>query len=207
MTALVAVEPVREHVRALRAAGASWQSIAAAAGVGTMTVVDVMRRRGVTVATAGALLALRPNDLLPSRVDANGAMLRLRSLQAMGHSSTEVARAVGCHEQSIRRVVRGDAVTISRGLHLGIAVVFDAWWDKRPPQRTSAQRAAATAARRRAAERGWCQPAALDEDLLDVPGYVPRAGWRPAAGTGVVIDQVQGRATAAPSRLRQSAAQ
>ncbi len=30
--------------------------------------------------------------------------------------------------------------------------------------------------------------AALDDDLLDVPGYRPRTGYRPATGTGTVPD-------------------
>ena len=31
----------------------------------------------------------------------------------------------------------------------------------------------------------WCAAAALDDDQLDVPGYRPRYGWKPATGTGV----------------------
>ena len=30
--------------------------------------------------------------------------------------------------------------------------------------------------------------AALDDDLLDVPGYRPRTGYRPATGTGTAPD-------------------
>ena len=206
MTGLIASEPVREHVRQLRASGASWQGIGAAAGVGTMTVVDLMaRRQAVTATTAAALLAVRPADVPQARVAANGATLRLRSLQAMGHSSARVARAAGCHEQTIQRLVRGQARTVSADLHRAIAQVFDAWWDKRPAERTSTDRAAATAARRRAAKHGWCQPAALDEDLLDVPGYVPRAGWRPAMGAGIATDHEFGPGTARPVWRRAAA--
>jgi hypothetical protein len=49
-------------------------------------------------------------------------------------------------------------------------------------------RAAATAARKRAIAGNWCAGAALDDDLLDIPGYRPRHGWKPAAGTGVAPD-------------------
>ena len=34
----------------------------------------------------------------------------------------------------------------------------------------------------------WCAPAALDDDLLDIPGYRPEYGWKPATGTGVAPD-------------------
>jgi len=186
VTALTGAAPIRAHVLKLRSAGASWQAIGSAAGVGAMTVFDVMHRnRRVSKVTAEALLAVTPHDLACPRVDANGAMLRLRSLQAMGHGSARVARVIGCHEQTIQRVVSGRARTISAELHRGIAVVFAAWWDKTPPERTPAERAAAKAARHRAVERDWCQGAALDERLLDTPGYRPRTGYRPAAGTGV----------------------
>ena len=65
------------------------------------------RNARVSQATADALLAVDPARPGLARVDANGAMLRLRSLQAMGHGSARVARAIGCHEQSIQRVVNG----------------------------------------------------------------------------------------------------
>ncbi len=186
MTTLVDVGPARDHVSSLREAGASWQAIAAAAGVGAMTVFDVMNRsRRVSQATAAALLDVRESDLELARVGANGTMYRLRSLQAMGHGSARVARAVGYHEQTIQRVVSGEAATVGVDLHRRVAAVFDAWWDKRPPELTPAERAAASAARHRAAEHGWCQAAALDEELLDIPGYKPRAGYRPAIGTGI----------------------
>ena len=62
------------------------------------------------------------------------------------------------------------------------------WWDKRAPGRTRFERGAATAARKRAIAGDWCAAAALDDDLLDTPGYRPRQGWKPATGTGVAPD-------------------
>ena len=69
-----------------------------------------------------------------------------------------------------------------------IIAVYDAWWDKRAPARTRSERAAATAARNRAIAGNWCAAAALDDDLLDLPGYLPRQGWMPATGTGTAPD-------------------
>ena len=106
----------------------------------------------------------------------------------MGHGSARIARAVGADPVTIRKLVRGDARTVSHQLRDTIAGLYDAWWDKRAPCRTRFERAAATAARKRAIAGDWCAAAALDDDLLDTPGYRPRYGWKPAAGTGIAPD-------------------
>jgi hypothetical protein len=117
-------------------------------------------------------------------VDANGTMLRLRALHVMGHSAARIAIAIGAREAVIQRIARGDAKTVPPALRDAITRLYDRWWDKRAPGRTKAQRTAAGRARRRAQRAGWCAPAALDDDLLDRPGYQPPCGWRPATGTG-----------------------
>jgi hypothetical protein len=124
----------------------------------------------------------------PRRLDAGGSRWRLRSLQAMGHPSAAMARAMGVHSETVRRLVRGGAETASPELAKAVSLLFDAWWDKRPPERTREERQAAEAARRRAARCGWPAGLALDEDLIDVPGYRPTARWRPATGVGVAED-------------------
>jgi hypothetical protein len=43
----------------------------------------------------------------PVRIDANGTMWRLRSLVAMGHDGTRIARALDVPPPLVRRVVRG----------------------------------------------------------------------------------------------------
>jgi hypothetical protein len=106
----------------------------------------------------------------------------------MGHSSARIARAVGASEKTIRKLTRGDAKTVSPRLRDAVAAVYDTWWDKRAPERTRAERTAASTARRRAIAGNWCAGAGLDDDELDVPGYRPEHGWRPASGTGVATD-------------------
>jgi hypothetical protein len=122
------------------------------------------------------------------RTDANGTRLRLRALHVMGHGSARIARALGIRHATIAHLVRGDTATISPQLRDIVTGLYDAWWDKRAPGRTRAERAAATAARRRAIAGNWCAGAALDDDLLDTPGYRPAQGWKPAAGTGTACD-------------------
>jgi len=122
------------------------------------------------------------------RVDAGGTRLRLRALAVMGHGSARIARAAAVSDQAIQKLTRGAVTTVTPRLRDAVAEVYDAWWDKRAPETTRAERAASTAARRRAIAGNWCAAAALDDDLLDTPGYRPRHGWKPARGTGTAAD-------------------
>jgi hypothetical protein len=139
-------------------------------------------------AIALAILVVTSGAVPRARLDAGGTRLRLRALHVMGHGSARIARALAIREMTIRRIVRGDASSVSPQLRDTVTDLFDAWWDKRAPERTRAERAAATLARRRAAAGNWCAAAALDDDKLDIPGYRPRSCWRPATGTGVAPD-------------------
>jgi hypothetical protein len=134
-----------------------------------------------------ALLSVA-NDCRRPRVDAGGTRLRLRAMAAMGHGSARIARAAGVSEQAIQRLARGDAKSVSPRLSDAVAAVYDAWWDKRAPESTRTERAAASAARRRAIRGNWCAGAGLDDDQLDIPGYRPAYGWRPARGTSIAGD-------------------
>jgi hypothetical protein len=122
------------------------------------------------------------------RIDAGGTRLRLRALHVMGHGSRRIARALNVRKTTIQELVNGKARTVSPHLRDAVIDLYDAWWDKRAPERTRAERGAATLARRRAITGNWCAPAALDDDQLDVPGYRPQYGWKAATGTGVAPD-------------------
>jgi transcriptional regulator with XRE-family HTH domain len=186
-----AAEPAElwDQVRRLRAEGGTYRTIAAAAGLAPATVHHLATgRRNPTPATTLALGKVNHGTLHRARVDAGGTRLRLRALHVMGHGSARIARALGTREMTIRQIVRGDATTVSRALRDAAADLYDAWWDKRAPERTRAERAAATAARRRAIAGNWCAGAGLDDDELDTPGYKPRSNWKPATGTGTAPD-------------------
>ena len=181
--------PTRAHVRRLRQDGRTYRAIANAAGLDRGTVSDLARgRRRPRRGTTTAVLTVTSQAVPHGRVDAGGSRLRLRALHVMGHGSARIARALGVREMTIRQIVRGDARTVSLNLRDAITELYDTWWDKRAPIRTRFDRAAATAARKRAIAGNWCAPAALDDDLLDTPGYRPRHGWKPATGTGTAPD-------------------
>jgi hypothetical protein len=178
--------PVRDHVHRLLQA-ATFQAIGDAAGVGQMTVWEIAHdiRPAITTRTARALLAIQPADITPPRAAANGPMWRLRSLIAMGHATGRITAALAAPAHVIEPLIRGDRATITTTLAGDIGRLFEAWWDKQPPQHTPAEKAAASKARHRAARNNWPCPAALDEDDLDQPGYRPSARWRHALGSGI----------------------
>jgi transcriptional regulator with XRE-family HTH domain len=182
-------QAARDHVTQLRQHGWTYRLIAAAAALSPDTVYALATgSRRAQPATATAVLTVARRLLSGSRLDAGGTRLRLRALHVMGHGSARIARAAGVHPVTIRKLVRGEARTVSAQLRDAIAGLYDAWWDKRAPGRTRFERAAATAARKRAMAGDWCAAAALDDDWLDIPGYQPEYGWKPAAGTGTAPD-------------------
>jgi hypothetical protein len=182
-------EAARDHVTQLRQHGWTYRSIAAAAALSPDTVYALATgSRRAQPATAAAVLTVARRILSGSRLDAGGTRLRLRALHVMGHGSARIARAAGVHPHTIRRLVRGDARTVSPQMRTAVIAVYEAWWDKRAPTRTRSERAAATVARKRAIAGNWCAGAALDDDLLDLPGYLPSQGWMPATGTGTAPD-------------------
>ena len=184
-----AMGDARGQVQRLRREGGTYRAIADAAGLAPSTIHSLASGRALpTPTTTRALAKVTSQSLSRARVDAGGSRLRLRALHVMGHGSARIARALGVREITIRQIVRDDTRTVSPELRDTVADLYDAWWDKRAPARTRFDRGAATAARKRAIAGNWCAAAALDDDLLDIPGYRPRAGYRPATGTGVAAD-------------------
>ena len=88
-------------------------------------------------------------------LDAGGTSWRLRSLIAMGHDSTRIARAVNVRAHTIQKLVRGEAATVSPEVRDLACQLWDAWWDKTPPQRTPAERRARARALRQARTCDW----------------------------------------------------
>jgi hypothetical protein len=117
-------------------------------------------------------------------VDSGGTMWRLRSLVAMGHDAGRIAHALTLSPRTIEKILGGQADAVSPELRDLVRQLWDAWWDKRPPEQSRSERRAAGAARRRAKRCGWCPPLGLDEDELDQPGYRPYSRYREAMGTG-----------------------
>jgi hypothetical protein len=144
----------------------------------------------VSAQRCGVGVAAHPQ---PQRADANGSMWRLRSLIAMGHTTGRIAAALGTTTSTIGPLVTGNRGTVPVPLRDDITALFDAWWDKHPPQATPADKAAAVRALGDAAVRNWPCPAALNEDELDTPGYQPADRWRYSKGTGPAAEDPLGK--------------
>jgi hypothetical protein len=71
------------------------------------------------------LNATTVHQLTFGRLDVGGTRLRLRALHVMGHGSARISRALGVREETIQRLVRGDARTISPQLRDAIADLYD----------------------------------------------------------------------------------
>jgi AraC-like DNA-binding protein len=187
-------DPVRQHVRRLRRAGASYRAVAGAAGVSPMTVCRLCRGdppcgrvTRVHAAHARRLLAVTPRALrqVSARRDATGARRRLRALTAMGHPAVSLARRLDVPPSAVRAVIGGRAATVTAAMDVAVCELYEQIWDLRPFERTAAERRATAAARARAARHGWPPPMGLDDDRIDDPGYQPRTGWHPASGVGI----------------------
>ena len=187
-------DPVREHVRRLRRAGASYRVVAQVAGVSPMTVCrlcgdDPPRGRVTRVHAVHTrrLLAVTPGALRQAgaRRDATGARRRLRALTAMGHPAVSLARRLDVPPSTVQAVIGGRAVTVTAAMHVAVCELYEQIWDLRPFERTPAERRAAAAARTRAARHGWPPPMGLDDDRIDDPGYQPRTRWHPLTGAGI----------------------
>src|SRR5215471_15229505 len=154
---LVSAALVREHMLKLRAAGGTYAAIAQAAGTGAMTVhrIATADRPKVQADIASRLLAVTEADIRGTHPAPGGTMWRLRALVAMGHTCTRMAAATGIPAATLRRIVRGQAHTIGPELRQTVLELFDAWWDKTPPQRTRREELAAANALKRAALNNW----------------------------------------------------
>ena len=196
---------VRAHVKSLRADGATYDAISQASGVATATIHALVNAGGRLKAdTAVKLMAVTSVAPAP-RYSVSGTRLRMRSLVAMGHSGARQGRALGMHPETARRIISGDASSVSKRTYRNVIRLWNAWWNKTPSIRTREEHGAAVQARLRAERRGWCNPASLEADNIDMSGYNPRTAWKPAAGTGVADDYPLGHLPKQPTAKRTTA--
>lgn len=164
--------PVREHIRALRAAGIGVEQIAMLAGISTSHVRELADPgrdgnpsiRRVRPETAQRILRVRidqANRAPRSHVVATGTRRRLQALIAVGWPHDELATRLGRSSAGLRRSMLSDSVTAQTAQDVG--ALYEQLWNLRPPQSTDDQRTAADAARALAAERGWLPPLAWDD--------------------------------------------
>jgi hypothetical protein len=162
--------PVREHIRALRAAGIGVEQIALLAGISTSHVRELANpgRDGnlsvqrVRPETAQRVLRMRvdqANRAPRSLVAATGTRRRLQALVAVGWPLDKLAARLGRSSAGLRRSMLSDSVTAQTAWD--VSALYEQAWNLRPPQATDQR--AADSSRAFAAERGWLPPLAWDD--------------------------------------------
>ena len=106
----------------------------------------------------------------------------------MGHGSARIARALGVREMTIRASSAATPQPSAPDSATRSPTCTTPGGTSAPPNAPASSTRAATAARRRAIAGNWCAGAGLDDDELDIPGYRPASGWKPATGTGIAPD-------------------
>lgn len=181
----VDAEPVRQHLRALMAAGIGLNTIRHLTGLSGGQLCSILygrgrrgatpRRpqRGVTPSVRDRVLSV-PLSVEPADhavVDATGTTRRLQALVAIGWSQSELARRLGMASANFSKTMRAERVLASTAR--AVRDLYDRLWDQQPPQATHPQRVAASRARNRAVEKAWVPPLDWDDDTIDDPLALP----------------------------------
>jgi DNA-binding CsgD family transcriptional regulator len=177
----------RIHAERLIARGWTQKQIAAAAGLNSATVSEVLSGRYATVnrRTAAAILnvALDQTPPIPRRmVDATGTRRRLQALMVLGHTLADVARRVGVGVSSLEQTADGRWDMVRASTAAKVARLY------RQMSTTPAPRTRWTEqARNHAMEHGWHGPMAWAD--IDDPACEPDSN-EPAAPGHVHADDV-----------------
>lgn len=170
-TRLIDNTQARVHAERLTARGWTREQIAAAAGVGEGTVIDMLsgRSRKTKRTTAAAILNIALDQkppILRRMTNATGTRRRLQALMVLGHSMAEVARRVDVGVSSLEQTAAGywDMIRVSTAVKVA-RVYRELSLTPAPANRYSEQ------ARNHAMAQGWHGPMAWDD--IDNPACQP----------------------------------
>jgi hypothetical protein len=172
-------EPVRQHLRALMAAGISIARIAAMIGKDTGYISRTLYPRGgqppkrrISTATANLILAIDPNTkATPQRVDATGTRRRIQALIVMGWPQQRLAVLLGrTGGGTLNELTKAEHVyaTTADAVRRLYAALHAADPETHGVPRISAERTRAYSRR-----KGWYSPLAWDADTIDDPNAQP----------------------------------
>lgn len=170
--------PVREHVRALIAAGMSARVICRVARVSTSVLQRLLYSDPpidrLTAATAERVMATEFDIWEVSEVasvDATGARRRIQALAVAGWSLPKQAAEIGISAQYMGHYARADR--LAAGTVRKIMRAYPRLCATLPPQGTRFDRMAVSRTRTMAAARGWAGIGAWDERAIDDPDAGP----------------------------------
>ncbi|MCX4450634.1 hypothetical protein [Streptomyces sp. NBC_01789] len=177
---LIDAEPVRQHLLALHAAGISIYRVASLTGMDYKGVRiytqhgyknSEPRRRRITPEVAARILAIKAEDVGPSKVDATGSRRRVQALAAIGWPGETVAVRAGLHPRHISTLLQQPTILASTAQ--GIADAYDDL-RYRSARRNRVSKRVATRTRNRAAAKRWPPPKYWDESgAIDDPHFTP----------------------------------
>ncbi len=174
----VDAEPIREHLRVLRALPLTYEQIGDRAGLAMDTVYYVLfGRRGqaprrIRHTTAEAILAVRPETPAGppltirrggTTVDPTGTRRRLQALVAIGYTQRDLAARLGITPPRLSNLA-----TLTDPIRLARARQVEALYAA-----LSMTPGLSGKARGRAERLGWQPPLAWDDDTIDDPQALP----------------------------------
>ncbi|SEN87898.1 hypothetical protein [Nonomuraea pusilla] len=173
---------VRQHVKALRQAGLSFDLIADLAGVDRRNVELSLSpdRKRVRTSFAEKVLAVTVDlDQMPdwAKVDATGTRRRLQALMYAGWSANTLADMVGLERLAIRKLMDRPRVRVFTAR--AVRKVFADLCNRMPPCEARYERASVTRAQRHARAQGWAPAMAWDD--IDDPREKPKGIRREAS--------------------------
>jgi hypothetical protein len=170
--ALVDDTAVVEHLHACLDVGMSVAQIGVAAGLSEDTVrrhVDNPGGFKIRQSTADRILAVTPRR----PVTAVGMTRRIRALNALGWSSTVIAKHAGVDVENVRRWRRGDRTNSPHRARDALLRTYDELSMRTPSTATPAQRKSVSRTVNEARRNGWVTPLAWEDDTIDDPAAQP----------------------------------
>lgn len=178
---LVDAEPVREHVRALQAAGLGYVRVARLAGVQPRSVGALLYgrqesksspRKGEPVRrmkreNAEKILAVEPsleNLGAKTSVPSRGTRRRLQALVAIGWSMSKLAAALDMNPTNFGRVIHSKRPVHAETARRVIAL-YEEWSHVAPPNTEWRDKISVSRSKRYARERRW--PVPMDWESID----------------------------------------
>lgn len=186
----VDAEPVRAHIRDLRACGMGLRRIAAVAHDERQRLTAIVNGRPergtapqarVRPHIAAAVLAVEPtlDNLGPSTIiDATGIRRRLQALVAHGWPQARLAARLGWSPANFALLIREQRATARTAL--GVRALYDELWQA-DSREHGVDAQAYSRARNHAASRQWAPVVAWDDDRIDDPAAFPN--WTGRCGT------------------------
>ncbi len=177
--------PAAEHLRDLRAKGATYRALIAATGLSSSAVADLLSgaRRTIRARNSVRVLSVTAGQVIPRRspLTGIGAVRRIQALRTLGWPLRELGRRTGINPATLGALTDQCRPSFRER----IALVYDDLRDQ-DPRRHGIRKGAVTHLRNEGRREAWAPPTAWGDIDRDTEP-APRRYWRYAfyqAGAG-----------------------